>query len=136
MGVKTDQRCSFCNEVRDSIEHMFWHCQHIQSFWRDCRLLFNDTGCNVNIQDLSKKLIILGDDANFASDKTFDLILLTAKYYIYKCRIDNRIPNVQTYRKYLQLKYQVEKVVVFKNMTYHEFNLAWLPYIKLVSDET
>ena len=27
--------CDFCNMFTDSINHLFWECQHIQQFWRD-----------------------------------------------------------------------------------------------------
>ena len=33
MGIKNDITCSFCRQDRDSINHIFWSCTYVRSFW-------------------------------------------------------------------------------------------------------
>ena len=39
MGVKSDNRCSFCLQEKDSIEHMLWRCAHVNAFWTQLQQL-------------------------------------------------------------------------------------------------
>ena len=33
MGIENDINCSFCRRERDSINHIFWRCVYVKSFW-------------------------------------------------------------------------------------------------------
>ena len=33
MGVTANTQCGFCNDEKDSTEHMFWKCASIRRFW-------------------------------------------------------------------------------------------------------
>ena len=30
----SDDKCSFCNIEVETISHLFWHCSHVQKFWK------------------------------------------------------------------------------------------------------
>ena len=133
IGVQNDERCSFCREERENIQHIFWNCKHVQQFWNACRIWINENCDNANIAAFTEPLILFGHDTHFYSDDVFDLIILWAKYFIYKCKWDDTIPNVQSFRKYLQIKYETEKCIAFSNMEYHKFRLDWVSYGNLVN---
>ena len=132
MGVQNDEQCSFCKDERENIQHIFWNCKHVQNFWNNCRIWINENCDNANITAFTEALVLFGHDTNFYSDDVFDLIILWAKYFIYKCKWDNIIPNVQLYKKYLQMKYETEKCIAFSKMEFHKFRLDWVSYVNLV----
>ena len=35
MGIEDSDKCDNCHNVRDTLEHKFWHCPSVQSFWVD-----------------------------------------------------------------------------------------------------
>ena len=83
MGVAESNKCSQCNDEKDSILHGLWECQSSKTFWNDF-LEFIHTHCaNVNNLIINGKIIILGTDNTFKSDKAFDYILLCAKFYLH-----------------------------------------------------
>ena len=46
---------------------------------------------------LNENIVLFGSDRFFKSDDTFDLILLLAKLFIYKCKINKDIPLLKQY---------------------------------------
>ena len=78
MGVKTDENCSFCNNVKYSIEHIFWQCAGSQTFWTSFINLVNKKCYNVHNMRLSQCLVILGIDDNTKIDSVFYFVLLLA----------------------------------------------------------
>ena len=101
MGVVTDENCNFCGNEKDNIEHIFWHCIASQNFWTQFVNLVNEKCYNANNMRLSKCLVLLGTDENIKIDSTFCFILLLAKQYLYKCKMDHSQPDIAVFRKRL-----------------------------------
>ena len=98
MGIENDITCSFCRQDRDSINHIFWSCTYVRSFWEQFQIVLN-AGCpNATSVTLNENIVLFGHDIHFKSDSTFDLIILQAKFFIYKCKINKTttIAFVQT----------------------------------------
>ena len=92
MGIETDITCSFCRKERDSINHniyiyIYW------SFWEQFQIVLNAGFSNAKSVTLNENIVLFGQDVNFKSDNTFDLIILQAKFFIYKCKINKTIPQ-------------------------------------------
>ena len=47
----------------------------------------NDRGVNAVSITLNESIVLFGHDVNFRSADTFDLIILVAKVFIYKCKV-------------------------------------------------
>ena len=100
MGVTNNNKCSFCPNAEDTnIHHIFWECKHSQQFWTRCLVLLKEKCTSCYRLRLSECLILLGIDDNIKTDNAFDLILLLAKQYLYKCKIEKRLPNIDIFRK-------------------------------------
>ena len=70
--------CSYCNEHRETIEHLFLNCTKVKDFWNSLQDYVNNN-CNI-ILHLEEKSFI------FSSQKPISIenyILCLAKYYIY-----------------------------------------------------
>ena len=101
MGIINCEQCTFCVE-KDSIEHFFWQCYFTRRF---CRLLENlstscETACNIRI---TENLVLFGIDSTAITDKIFDLIILLAKQYLYRCKFEQSLPLTSVFRKQLKL---------------------------------
>ena len=93
MGIETDITCSFCRKERDSINHIFWSCTYVSSFREQFQIVLNAGCSNATSVTLNENIVLFGQDVNFKSDNTFDLIILQAKFFIYKCKINKTIPQ-------------------------------------------
>ena len=134
MGIKENENCNFCDNVKDSIEHTFWECVLSQQFWTQFLNLVNEKCNNVYNMRFSKSLVLLGIDNNIKIDDTFYFILLLAKQYLYKCKLDSRVPDVNVFRKRLLYRYKIEEHNSKMNLSCHEFTTKWIMYKTLCAD--
>ena len=74
---------------------------------------------------INPTLILLGHDGK-TTDEGFDFILLHAKFFVYKCRLNKLKPTLGSF-------YKVNKHVHLMEMTYEKFVKKWAPYNHLVT---
>ena len=133
IGVLNNDRCSFCNTVKDSIRHMFWQCTFIQHFWTDLMNIINTKCPNALNYTITEPLAITGHDAHMQTDTIMYFIIILGKQYIYKCKLENKGPLLQGFLAKLKHRYSVEEYIARKNLSYNEFNVKWHPYKALFS---
>jgi hypothetical protein len=131
MGVEATNLCTFCNTEKENIQHLFWHCPVLQLFWRQLENAINEKCVNAGTFHLNEHVVIFGCDVHFKTDKIFDLILILAKSYIYKCKMAKELPQLQVFYTILNNRYKIEKHIALVNMKHNEFIRAWLPYTAL-----
>ena len=91
-----------------------------------------DAGCsNATSVTLNENIVLFGDDIHFKSDNTFNLIILQAKFYIYKCKINKTIPQLHSFKRYLKTNFEVYKYNAKLNMSY-KIVIEWCPYQPLI----
>ena len=59
MGIENGITWSFCRQDRDSINHIFWSCTHVRSFWEQFQIVLNAGCSNVHQLHLMKILYCL-----------------------------------------------------------------------------
>ena len=128
MGVTTSENCGLCGTEKDSIEHIFWHCGVSQNFWTEFVNLVNEKCPNAHNMRLSKCLVLLGHDDTIMIDSMFSFILLLAKQYIYKCKLDYSQPNMDVFRKKLLSRYRIEEFNSKLTFSHQAFTVKWLMY--------
>ena len=133
MGIKENSNCNFCNECKDDIDHIFWNCVCIQRFWIKVEEILKTKCLTCTNVKLSKCLILFGSATYMKTDPVFDLIILLGKMHIYKCKLDNRFPTIQSFEKYIKTRYLIEEYNSKVNFTMHKFKTVWLPYLPLVT---
>ena len=57
-------------------------------------MAINDRGVNTVSITLNESIVLFGHDVNFRSDDTFDLIILVAKLFVYKCKVKRLYHNL------------------------------------------
>ncbi|WP_419598529.1 hypothetical protein, partial [Thiolapillus sp.] len=132
MGVEKDVTCSFCGKERDAIEHIFWRCEHVKRFWEQLQTVVNNACANGLFVNLNESIVLFGHDCSFKSDDTFDLIILLAKFFIYKCKVKKNIPQFHLFRNYLKTAFEAYKYIAIINMSYDKFTKEWQFYKTLM----
>ena len=134
MRVVDSNKCSFCHDERDTVLHYLCECQHVKIFWNEFVKIFKEKCIHCERLTLTPTLILFGKDKNTKTDECFDDILLRAKFYIYKCRINKIVPNIQIFVNYeLKTFYKIDKYVHYLEMNTEKFYRKWLLYADLVN---
>ena len=128
--IKNTSLCEFCNQLEDTISHMFWECQFVQLFWTELKNQFISKLPHAHNLTLSEELVLFGCKQNVVTDKPFDLLLLSAKYHIYLCKLNKTFPNVQVFIKQFKLRYILEKYY-HENLFIESFHENWRNYVFL-----
>ena len=135
MGITESHNCSFCNAEKDSIEHIFWRCNHIRTFWNTFEEKIREKCPTASNLSLTENIVLFGTDREFHSDSIFDFILLLAKHYIYQCKAEKHAPLFSVFSKCLKTRYAMEKHIAKVNMESERFELNWASYRSLLQLE-
>ena len=82
---------------------------------------------------INPTLILFRHDGKTTTDEGFDFILLHAKFFVYKRRLNKRKPTLEYFVNNLRDIHQVDKHVHLMEMTYEKFVKKWTPYNHLVT---
>ena len=110
MKIIASDKCTFCRAFPESIDHLLVKCVHVQRFWKGL-VLWLKTYCKHcdRLDSLTEQIIIFGTSRDFRSDAVFNLILLLAKKYIYRCRCLDKPLNFICFQREIGKRFYVEK---------------------------
>ena len=123
-----DSNCSFCGTHSETILHLLWKCIIVQKFWNDLATLFNRKCMHSHNFIFTKDLVIFGKCKTIKSDKICELIILLAKFFIYRCKVQNQPLRINLFIAELYKRYIIEKVINKNSIT---FKNEWTPYLAL-----
>ena len=89
----------------------FWECKIVQNFWThyvNWLTKYCNHICNLK---LSPELVIFGCKDNLKTDSIFDLLLLLAKYFIYRCKVQMVQLNIINFQNEAKKRYEIEKSI-------------------------
>ena len=133
IGIKDNLNCTFCNVCPESLSHLFYDCPLVQNFWHIIIEWLKGECTHIRSLELSKTDVICGIQEKQRTDDALDFILVHAKYFIYKNKYNNQVPNFQHFKHYILTCYNVEKCVAYSNCTWKTFNKTWMPYKNLLN---
>ena len=136
MGVTANTQCGFCNVEKDSIEHMFWKCACISRFWTSLETMLKEkceTALNVKF---AQNLVLFGTEIDIKTDTVFDLVILQAKQFIYKCKLDKCLRTLSFFLQQLMLKYKIDEYNAKNSGELPTFIVNWLCYKPILKTET
>ena len=82
---------------------------------------------------VSNIVILLGHHKDFKSDDGFDSILLYAKYFIYRCKINKVKPLFRVFLQDLKYRYTVEECMYKLDMREDVFFIKkWMMYTTML----
>ena len=125
--------CAFCKREVKSFEHLFFFCDVTKTFCGEalCSWLGE---CRVEFQPFTIMDIFFGV---FKTEDDFILLnhlILTAKFYIYKCKLNIVNPSLRVYKAKIRDVYQVEKTIATKQNQLTRHFQKWkklLPHVSL-----
>ncbi len=91
--VIDSDRCTFCKTEKETISHLLWDCTYTETFWKHVLEWITKNTPHVRSLNITEQLVIFGVKVDVTTDKVLDLIMLMAKYYIFRCRCLKTIPN-------------------------------------------
>jgi len=123
-----DPLCSFCNENVQTIQHLFWQCEIVQTFWSFFERHLYDNCSHCNTLKLTEKLVLFGCNNNVVTDFGFDYILVVAKFFIYKCYMSGSLPNLQAFLAVLKRRHSELEYLAYVTGSYPDFTRCWSHY--------
>ena len=124
--------CSFCKREVESFEHLFYYCDVTKTFWEAFYSWLSE--CKINSHPFTIMDIFFGV---FDTEEDFIILnhlILIAKYYIYKCKLNLVNPSLRVYKAKIRAVYQVEKKIAARRNKLTKHFEKWerlLPYVNL-----
>ena len=122
IGIVLEDTCAFCNTETESLEHVFLECTFVTSFWSEVLKWLNKYQSWRQVL-LSNEEILLG----FKGGKytLLNLIILSAKHYIYCCKCQHRRPLFNNFYSYLKRIFTLEEYTAKTTNKYEVFLVKW-----------
>ena len=80
----------------------------------------------------TEEFILFGCMNNVKVDVVLDFIILFAKFYIYKSKLQETRPLLEIFLRNLKYRFEIEKYSSFKSGNITKFVELWSPYEELV----
>ena len=132
MGVTSSDMCNFCRNEKDSVQHYLWQCTFSQYFWDELEKTLTEKCTHCSQLKLNSELVLFGNDSKTKTDTTLDQVILQAKHFIYRCRINKMKPTLELFLRDLKLTINAEKYIYSLEMKYSKFVKKWCSYQTLV----
>ena len=130
VGLRDDDKCSFCNKETENLIHLFWRCEKTKNFWdslfkwmQSCQLSLGEH----NYLHINTALGLRPDRSKHKLQINF--CCLIAKHYIWLCRLKEHPANLNNFLLYLKHIYQIENNASTEKNKWEPL----LPYISLLT---
>ena len=113
--IKPTDTCSLCKETVETIVHLFFECEKATYLWNDFhyKILYV---IHVDVNFTLKTELFGEISHSITCNKLINRILLATKQYLYICSKKEKNPNIMELFFVLHQKYEVEKLVAYKNL--------------------
>ena len=120
MVIKNSDKCTFCQEESDSVEHMLLRCKVIKNFWDRINNWIEEIGFIG--YTLTESKIILGDLEN---GQTITTLILLSKKVIYDSFKRGKNPSLAHVKNETKKKFHLEKYSFYLKHKSHVFEKRW-----------
>ena len=112
----------------ETIQHLFWNCNIVQHFWAELEAQLHSKCFNCARLSLSMELVLLGVKDNVITDKALDYLILSAKFFIYKCKLQGTQPNFTPFIHNLKFQVKLQRIADSR----YKNRQIWYPYQSLL----
>jgi hypothetical protein len=117
--------CNFCNAENQDIVHL--------NFWQALLNLLKDKCTHTGNLAWNDMLIVFGMSNRIITDIGLDKIILWAKFYIFKSKMQKTVPSIQAFLPILKYKVSIEKYLSKMNGSERRYTQTWTPYMTMVN---
>ena len=129
--VKQSDKCSFCNEETESLEHIFWSCPKVIDLWvKINEWIFDSTQIEL---PLNIEIVLFGILQKTSKNWIRNLLLLLTKFYIYRTKLCGDPLNIIAVKNYIKENLLIEKYIYFKNNPQEVDNSCWDPWLPILT---
>jgi len=114
--ILNSEKCTFCNNFRETIDHLFWKCE--------IKDMLEKTDAQYRPKEMSFILGILENRNHY-------LFILEIKSFIYWCRRTKQNLSIKLFKQLLELKLKVYKNLPKTESVFQIFELFSNSYFKL-----
>ena len=130
MNITDNITCTFCKDSNETISHLFFDCRFVKVIWNQL-----------------KAWLMLEFNFNFSCSKTetlfgclntsvpINMILLLTKQFIFSCKTNKSILNLEIFKKRFKLYILCEKYNAFQTDRYHQFLKIWHNFSTLWTEQ-
>ena len=105
MKLSETPLCSYCQEI-ETVEHLFISCPTSLRFWNQVFTRWNTINCDkIHIKE---KRILYGYLPNQNNWPSFNYLLLVGKYFIFVCRKEQNLPNLDSFLSFMKWRLIIE----------------------------
>ena len=123
MNIEQNNLCTFCGEEVEKLEHLFWQCNTVNTFWENIeQWIYDQNNYLINIDKVRAIFGILNASKIYIP---VNYILTVTRYYIYNCKLNENNLTIQGWQRFVKQYLEVEKMIAIKNDTYMQFNTNW-----------
>ena len=122
MSIKAEQKCLLCNEVPETLIHLFCQCPNVKSLWKDLtNWVYQSTNTKL---DLATTEILLG---YLKSDYyiPINVLILGTKRYIYSASRNNYNIEFSSLKAKLKLLYSEQYSIAKLNLKEEYYKQCW-----------
>ena len=120
--------CTFCNNHSETIKHLFWDCENVKIFWLELTNMINNRCKHSHQFKVNVKLVLFGQSEYLYTDEVCNLIILLAKLYIYRSKVNNSALSLRCFIRELFARYNAEKNICNSSQ---QFINNWSNYLDL-----
>ena len=125
INLKDNDKCTFCMESVELIDHIFLSCPKTAEIWEDHNLwIYEKTHIELLI---NFDFVIFGFLHKSDMNVVRNIIILLSKFYIYRTKLDSRVLNVTALKDYLRENMYIEKQIYCNNKILEKSQTCWTP---------
>ena len=98
INLKDNEQCTFCQNDKETLIHLFWTCEISTLFWAGFKQWAINRGELSNNTNLSPYLV-LGLKPN--KNKSINFYFLIARYFIWICKMRSLSPKIENFSLFL-----------------------------------
>ena len=121
--------CDLCEKELETIEHLFFHCTKVSTFWDELKVVLNSLDITIRF-DIKNVLLGILDTDNISI--LVNYILLESKYFIYRCKLNKGSLCVRLLVDKFRKTFQTERFIAKKQNKIHFHNKKWKPLLPLI----
>lgn len=121
-NIAESSLCDMCNMHVESVQHLFWECSITQMFWSTFKQFTNEISFNA---DINYEVISFGIPDNQNKYTIFNFLVILAKYFIFKNKLNKSAPKFELFTKYVKDRKEVERIIALSKNKLQLHNQKW-----------
>ena len=123
-GIGESALCDFCNMEIETIDHLFWQCKHVQTFWTEFSHFLSDLNIDIEFNLIN---IAFGFTITIGKPEIMlkNFLIILGKYFIFRGRCLKIIPTLNQFKSFLRNRIKIEKEIYFMKDKLAQFEIMW-----------